>query len=119
MYLLQENLNQKEFTILGTRNGRDGLRMAREQQPQAILLDIILPGTDGWQILHDLKEDPATAHIPVILHTIVDKKALGFQLGAAAYLLKPLDPAAVRETLSRVIVQKGEPWSGGQPLKET
>jgi len=53
--------------------------------------------------LHDLKEDPATANIPVILLTIVDKKALGFRLGAAAYLLKPLDPAAVREALDRVI----------------
>ena len=62
-----------------------------------------MPGIDGWQVLHDLKEDPATTNIPVILHTIVDKKALGFRLGAAAYLLKPLDPASVRDTLKRVI----------------
>jgi CheY-like chemotaxis protein len=62
-----------------------------------------MPGMDGWQVLHDLKENPVTANIPVILLTIVDKKALGFRLGAAAYLLKPLDPAAVRETLNRVI----------------
>jgi CheY-like chemotaxis protein len=62
-----------------------------------------MPGMDGWQVLHDLKEDPVTAQIPVILLTIVDKKALGFRLGAAAYLLKPLDPAAVRDALNRVI----------------
>jgi CheY-like chemotaxis protein len=62
-----------------------------------------MPGMDGWQVLHDLKEDPATANIPVILLTIVDHKALGFRLGAAAYLLKPLDPSAVRDTLNRVI----------------
>ena len=105
VYLLQENLNQQEYTIIGTRTGQDGLRMAREQQPQAILLDIIMPGVDGWQILHDLKEDPATSKIPVILLTIVDKKALGFRLGASSYLLKPLDPVAVRDALSRVIVQ--------------
>jgi PAS domain S-box-containing protein len=105
VYLLQENLNQQEYNIIGTRNGHDGIRMAREQQPQAILLDIIMPGADGWQVLHDLKEDPATANIPVILLTIVDKKALGFRLGAAAYLLKPLDPIAVRDALNRVIVQ--------------
>jgi signal transduction histidine kinase/CheY-like chemotaxis protein len=107
VYLLQENLNPNEFTITGALNGRDGLRIAREQQPQAILLDILLPETDGWQILHLLKEDPATTNIPVILLTIVDKKALGFRLGAAAYLLKPLDPVAVRDALSRVIVQDG------------
>jgi len=105
VYLLQENLNRQEYNIVGTRNGHDGLRIAREQQPQAILLDIIMPGADGWQILHDLKEDPATSHIPVILLTIVDKQALGFRLGAAAYLLKPLDPVAVQDALNRVIVQ--------------
>jgi CheY-like chemotaxis protein len=104
VYLLQENLNQQEYNILGTRNGQEGLRLAHEHQPQAILLDIIMPGADGWQVLHDLKEDPATSNIPVILLTIVDKKALGFRLGAAAYLLKPLDPVAVREALNRVIV---------------
>ena len=105
VYLLQENLNQKEFDIIGTRNGRDGLDMARKYQPKAILLDIVMPDADGWQVLHDLKEDPLTTNIPVILLTIVDKKALGFRLGASAYLLKPLDPAVVMDTLNRVIVK--------------
>ena len=103
VYLLQENLDQQEFDIIGAHNGNDGLRMARQQQPQAILLDILMPGVDGWQVLLDLKEDPATTNIPVIMLTILDKKALGFHLGAAAYLLKPLDPIAVRDALSRVI----------------
>ncbi len=103
VYLLKENLNPQEFNIIGTRDGLEGIRIAREQQPQAILLDIIMPGADGWQVLHDLKEDPSTANIPVILLTIIDKKALGFRLGAAAYLLKPLDPVAVKEALNRVI----------------
>ncbi len=107
VYLLQENLSQNEFTITGACNGRDGLRIAREQQPHAILLDILLPDTDGWQILHLLKEDLITTNIPVILLTIVDKRALGFRLGAAAYLLKPLDPVAVRDALNRVIIQDG------------
>jgi signal transduction histidine kinase/CheY-like chemotaxis protein len=104
VYLLQENLNQQEYTITGTRGGAEGLRLARELLPQAILLDIIMPGADGWQVLHDLKADPVTAAIPVILLTIVDRKALGFQLGAAAYLLKPLNPQIVRETLDRILI---------------
>jgi CheY-like chemotaxis protein/anti-sigma regulatory factor (Ser/Thr protein kinase) len=102
VYLLQENLNQQEFDIIGAHNGQDGLRAAREQHPHAILLDIIMPGTDGWQVLHDLKADPATSNIPVVLLTIVDNKALGFQLGAAAYLLKPLDAVEVRDALNHV-----------------
>jgi PAS domain S-box-containing protein len=103
VYLVQENLNPQEYEILGAPNGADGLQMARNRQPDAILLDIVMPGADGWQVLHDLKADPNTSHIPVIFLTIVDNKALGLQLGAAAYLLKPLDPAEVRETLNRVI----------------
>jgi GAF domain-containing protein/CheY-like chemotaxis protein/tetratricopeptide (TPR) repeat protein len=103
VYLLQENLGQMEFEVIGARNGHDGLYAARAEQPQAILLDILMPETDGWQILHDLKADPATTNIPVILLTIVDKKALGFRLGAAAYLLKPLNPVTVIETLHRII----------------
>jgi signal transduction histidine kinase/CheY-like chemotaxis protein len=102
VYLLQENLNSQEFDVFGARKGLDGLRMACEQKPQAILLDILMHETDGWQILHDLKEDPLTTDIPVILLTILDKKALGFRLGASAYLLKPLDPIAVRDALYRV-----------------
>ena len=102
VYLLQENLNQQEFEIIGRLNGQEGLRAARDGHPHAILLDIIMPGTDGWQVLHDLKADPITSNIPVILLTIVDNKALGFQLGAAAYLLKPLDAVEVRDTLNQV-----------------
>lgn len=107
VYLLQESLGQHEFDVFGTRNGPEGLRMARELRPEAILLDIVMPGMDGWQVLNEIKADPATADIPVVLLTIIDKKALGFRLGAAAYLLKPLDPAAVREALQRVISRGG------------
>ncbi|MBL8049996.1 MAG: GAF domain-containing protein [Anaerolineales bacterium] len=103
VYLLQESLTQNEFEIIGTDNKHQALSIAREQQPHAILLDILMPETDGWQILHDLKANPATTNIPVILLTIVDNKALGFRLGAAAYLLKPLDPTAVMDALNQVI----------------
>ena len=103
VYLIQENLNRNEFEVIGTRDAHEGLELAGSQQPDAILLDVLLPGTDGWQLLFDLKQNPATSNIPVILLTIVDKKALGFHLGAADYLLKPLDPSAVRESLIKVI----------------
>ncbi len=101
VYLLQENLSPY-YQVVGARSGAEGLQMAHQLRPQAILLDIILPDKDGWQVLHDLKNDPVTYPIPVILLTIVDKKALGYQLGAAAYLLKPLNGEAVMEALQRV-----------------
>jgi CheY-like chemotaxis protein len=108
VYLLQENLDQDQFEVIGARNGFDGQQMARELKPGAILLDIMMPGKDGWQVLHDLKADEQTRGIPVILLTIIDKKALGFKLGASEYLLKPLDPAAVREALRRVTGREGQ-----------
>jgi signal transduction histidine kinase/DNA-binding response OmpR family regulator/uncharacterized protein YigA (DUF484 family) len=103
VYLLQENLDAQEFEITGALRGEIGLRKAAENRPDAILLDIMMPGLDGWQILHDLKENEITAGIPVVLLTIIENKALGFRLGAADYLLKPLDPNAVQEALRRAI----------------
>ena len=107
IYLLQEGLGTDEFDMMGAQTGYDGLRIARDQQPEAILLDVFMPEMDGWQILNDLKSESRTTHIPVILLTIIDKKALGFKLGAADYLLKPLDPVVVLATLRRVIGEKG------------
>jgi signal transduction histidine kinase/DNA-binding response OmpR family regulator len=104
VYLLRESLNVNEFEISGARSGQEGLRLACEQKPQAILLDIMIPDMNGWQILNELKQNPCTSGIPVILLTVVDKKALGFRLGASAYLLKPLDPVAVREALDRAVI---------------
>ena len=103
VYLMKENLDNKNYEVIGSRSGREGIRMAHQYHPDAILLDILMPDEDGWQVLNQLKEDPATTSIPVILLTIVDKKALGLRLGASAYLLKPFDPAAVIETLERLI----------------
>ncbi|HEX5809932.1 MAG TPA: GAF domain-containing protein [Anaerolineales bacterium] len=108
-YLLQESLSQEEFIVTGAPNGHAGLQLAREGRFDAILLDILMPETDGWQVLNDLKTDSTTVDIPVILLTIVDKKALGFKLGAAAYLLKPLDPPVVLNALRRVIGERGHP----------
>ena len=108
-YLLQESLSQEEFIVTGAPNGHAGLQLAREDRFDAILLDILMPETDGWQVLNDLKTDSTTVEIPVILLTIVDKKALGFKLGAAAYLLKPLDPPVVLNALRRVIGERGHP----------
>jgi len=106
VYLLRESLGPDEFEIIGARNGIRGHEKARELKPDAILLDILMPDKDGWQVLHDLKNDPTTTNIPIILLTIVDKKALGMRLGAAAYLLKPLNPGEVLTTLRKVIKPK-------------
>jgi signal transduction histidine kinase/DNA-binding response OmpR family regulator/PAS domain-containing protein len=102
VYLLQENLADAGYSVIPASSGEDGLRKARELQPLAITLDIIMPGTDGWQVLHALKTDPLTRDIPVILISIVDQKELGFRLGAADYVVKPFDRDALISSLTRV-----------------
>jgi GAF domain-containing protein/CheY-like chemotaxis protein/anti-sigma regulatory factor (Ser/Thr protein kinase) len=103
IYMVKEHLNEGGFKVLGAQTGAEGLDLARRLKPSAITLDIILPDMDGWQVLHALKTDPITKEIPVILLTILDKKTLGMQLGAADYLVKPIDPRLLLETLERLI----------------
>ncbi|MFF9548823.1 response regulator [Methylobacterium fujisawaense] len=102
VYLLQENLADAGYTVIGASSGQDGLLKARELQPRAITLDIMMPGTDGWQVLHALKTDPLTRDIPVVLISIVDQKELGFRLGATDYIVKPFEREALIGALARI-----------------
>jgi PAS domain S-box-containing protein len=110
--LLEDNLSEYGYQVVGASSGDEGLQLAHELEPFAITLDIMMPKKDGWQVLHDLKQNPATRNIPVIMISIVDKKALGFRLGAADYLVKPLDEEAVLGSLNNLRKK-----NGGQKLK--
>jgi PAS domain S-box-containing protein len=90
--LLARFLTPEGFAVMTAASGPEGLRRAREVKPRAIILDVLMPGVDGWATLTALKADPELAAIPVILLTIVDNKELGFALGAAEYLTKPINP---------------------------
>jgi len=72
-------------------DGKEGIARAREEQPDAITLDAVMPEIDGWEVLSTLKSDPATSGIPVLMVTILNKEAKGFALGADDYLVKPVD----------------------------
>jgi GAF domain-containing protein/CheY-like chemotaxis protein/anti-sigma regulatory factor (Ser/Thr protein kinase) len=89
--LMQRYLAKEGFRVVVAAGGEEGLRLARELRPDAITLDVMMPGLDGWAVLTALKADPAIADIPVIMLTIVDDKNLGYALGAADYLTKPIE----------------------------
>jgi len=89
--LMQRYLAKEGFRVVAATGGEEGLRLARELRPDAITLDVMMPGLDGWAVLTALKADPAVADIPVIMLTIVDDKNLGYALGAADYLTKPIE----------------------------
>jgi len=82
-------------------SAEEGLARATELHPDVITLDVLMPGTDGWAALSALKSNPTTADIPVVMLTIVDDRNLGYALGAADYLPKPIDRERLTAVLSR------------------
>jgi CheY-like chemotaxis protein len=80
-----------EYNVVGLFSGERVVEKAQEIQPLAITLDIMMPKKDGWQVLRELKETPVVQDIPVIILSIVDDQKRGFSLGAAEYLVKPID----------------------------
>jgi CheY-like chemotaxis protein len=92
-------LTREGFSVVTADGGREGLRLARELHPAAVTLDVIMPDLDGWTVLAAIKGDPELADIPVILMTIMDERNRGYSLGAADYMVKPVD----RERLTMVL----------------
>jgi len=86
--------------VIATRAG-EGLRQARAVMPDAITLDVMMPGMDGWSLLRTLKADGDLMHIPVIMLTMVDDKGMGYSLGAAEYLTKPVDRSRLLPLLEK------------------
>jgi CheY-like chemotaxis protein len=93
------------FTPVKARSGREGIRLAKEERPDLITLDVKMPGMDGWSVLTQLKMDPNLAHIPVVIISMVDDKDMGFALGAAEYLSKPVDRAKLTAVLKKIKVE--------------
>ncbi len=105
--LLSRSLCRDGYEVLLAEDGDHGLEIARAEKPVAITLDVMMPGTDGWSVLKALKADAATVSIPVIMITIVDDKSLGYTLGAAEYLTKPIDRRQLLEAMHRLQTPAG------------
>lgn len=87
------------YEILFSTNGADGLKRAQSDRPDLILLDIMMPGMDGYEVCRRLKGDPATEQIPVIFVTALGQEAdeaKGLQIGAIDYITKPISPPIVK-----------------------
>jgi CheY-like chemotaxis protein len=106
--LLQVYLEDAGYPVAIGRDGIEGLQLARELRPVAVILDILLPGLGGWELLAELKRDPDTAAIPVVVVSMLDERGAGFALGAAEYLVKPVDRREVLEALARCVARPGE-----------
>jgi DNA-binding response OmpR family regulator len=100
--LIRYNLTKEGYDVVVAPTGSDALKQAREVHPDLVLLDIMVPQLNGWEVCRRLKQDVATKNIPVIMVTgRVEEgdKVLGFELGADDYVTKPFSP---REVVARV-----------------
>ncbi len=90
--ILRQYLIPEGYSIVGALSGDEGIALAMSVKPALITLDIMMPQKDGWQVLRELKANPQTKDIPVIIHSIVDNKPLAMSLGAVDVMTKPTDP---------------------------
>ncbi|OCT13173.1 hypothetical protein A8709_20740 [Paenibacillus pectinilyticus] len=90
LQLMQRFLSKEGCTVALAQNGEEGIRLARELRPTLISLDVLMPGMDGWAVLTTLKNDPVLSGIPVIMMSMTDDKNMGYSLGAAEFLTKPV-----------------------------
>jgi len=92
LYLLERYLRRSIYRVISTTRGEDALALARQENPTMILLDALLSGMSGWDVLQALKADPVTCFIPVIICSEQDEADRAREAGATAFLRKPYSP---------------------------
>ena len=106
--LMSRFLIREGFLARTAADGPTGLELAKRLHPRAILLDVTMPGMDGWSVLSTLKADPDLAAIPVVMVTFVSEKALANSLGAADYVIKPVDWNRLRHVMEAFREAEGD-----------
>jgi CheY-like chemotaxis protein len=99
--LMKRVLDREGIEAAFAHSGEEGVALAKSQKPDLITLDVIMPGEDGWQVLARLKEDPELSKIPVIMVSMVTDTSIGYTLGAADFLTKPVDRDRLLAVLHR------------------
>jgi len=101
--MLSRHLEKAGFGVTAVSSGQQGLTLAQEKAPLVILLDVLMPEIDGWQVLEALKQDPATVDIPVVMISVIDKQSQAACMGAVDYLSKPLDKHQLLSTMNKLM----------------
>jgi CheY-like chemotaxis protein len=99
---LMTMVREKGFGCIVAADGTSGLHLADLYCPSAVILDVMLPGMDGWGVMRSLKDSPATRHIPVHFITCLDERQKGMAMGAVGYFTKPVTPGQLEEVFSNI-----------------
>ena len=105
-YKFKEILEKHGFDIITADNGADGVAVARQEKPDVVLMDVVMPGLNGFQATRQLSKGADTKHIPVIIVTTKDQetdKVWGRRQGATDYLTKPVDESVLIDTINRAM----------------
>jgi CheY-like chemotaxis protein len=108
--LCRVNLRLEGMDTIEAGNGEDALALARNRRPDVILLDVMMPHVNGWQVADELARDPATRDLPIVFLSARAERAdylHGYELGAVGYVTKPFDPTALGAILNDVLVRLG------------
>ncbi len=100
--ILSRDLSNGGYKVISASNGKQGLDLAKTDQPDIICLDLLMPNMDGWEVLRNLKSTPETVAIPVIISSVSDDKETGWALGAAGYVPKPVNNETLLGEIRRI-----------------
>jgi DNA-binding response OmpR family regulator len=111
--LCRVNLEAEGMAVLEAPDGAGGLEVARSERPDVILLDVMMPGLDGWKVAQELLEDPGTASIPIVFLTAradLRDRARGMDVGGIDYITKPFNPVDLASLVRTIVsaVERGE-----------
>jgi CheY-like chemotaxis protein/anti-sigma regulatory factor (Ser/Thr protein kinase) len=106
--LLTHYLTEAGYTVTHALDGEQAIQMARDTNPDAITLDIMLPRKDGWEVLAELKSTPGKEDIPVVIVSMTEDRQLGFSLGAVEFLVKPVNKSRLIEVVNRAVATTGK-----------
>ena len=115
-------LEQEGYQVLTAANGVEGLKLAQEEEPDLVLLDVMLPGMDGFELCHRLRNAEATADLPILMLSVKGRESdrnMGLKVGADEYLTKPTDQAELVACVARLLERRGAvAIEGGQHTSE-
>lgn len=108
-------LGRRGYTVMGAHGGREGLELVRKELPDLVLLDLMMPDMDGWDVYHQIKSEQLTREIPVIVITAKAQnidRVLGLRIAKVEdYIAKPFSPQELLERVDEVIAKQGKPSS--------
>ncbi|MCD6520135.1 MAG: response regulator [Anaerolineae bacterium] len=118
LQLWERYLQNSRFSLIGVQDPQQALSKAIECQPDIIILDVMMPNVDGWELLTQLRHHPSTSHIPVIVCTVLPQEELAFHLGASGFLRKPFTREALQEMLGHQIEASKRPKQPPAPKQD-